>query len=293
MSGKWTYIGGGAVLLAAGAIAIRSDLPARLRGQSAPPPVEAMASTPAAPAQLAASPAPGDIARLTSDLAAREAEAAELRTTLAVRDAVVASLRASLADRDASVDDLELRLAASEAEVARLRHELFDLQATRSFEAKAALFTPGGEPSAARVEAIHSEAPGLDAVFDAALATPAPPPPGRAAGVEVHFEFASAQLTPGGEANALAAAVSLADIPLAAVRVIGHTDTVGGRAANRRLAVKRARTVAEALVAAGLPRDLIEVDDTGEAEPPVPTAAGVAEPLNRSVAIVPVPLPTG
>ena len=76
------------------------------------------------------------------------------------------------------------------------------------------------------------------------------------------------------------------------MRVIGHTDSVGGRAANRRLAVKRARTVADALVAAGLPPDLIEIDDTGEAEPPVATGAGVPEPLNRSVAIIPVPLPT-
>ena len=79
---------------------------------------------------------------------------------------------------------------------------------------------------------------------------------------------------------------------LARVRLVGHTDRVGGAAANRRLAARRAAAVADFLVGAGVPRDLIEIDDAGEADLPVATADGVPEPLNRSVAIIPVPLPT-
>ncbi len=295
MPGKWGYIGGGAVLLVAGIVAARSDLPARLRGDAQPVAATAPAQSSAVTTAPTATPAPDDAAldRLNAELAAREAENAELRTTLAVRDTVLASLQADLAQRDTTIGELEARIAASDAEIATLREELATLRQARSFEAKAALFEPGPEdPSAARVEAVRAEAPHLEAVFEATKRPAVPFLPDTTRTVEVHFEFASAQLTPGGLANAAAAAVTLAEMPLAAVRVIGHTDTVGSPAANRRLAVKRARSVAEALVAAGLPSDLLEVDDTGEAERPVATDKGVPEPLNRTVAIIPVPIPT-
>ena len=109
--------------------------------------------------------------------------------------------------------------------------------------------------------------------------------------VEVHFDFASARLTPGAEAYAAAAAVTLADMPLARVRIVGHTDRVGSPAANRRLALQRARAVADFLVGAGLPPALIETDGMGETDLPVATDDGVMEPLNRSVAIIAVPVP--
>lgn len=310
MPGKWAYIGGGTVLLAIGIVAARSNLPTRLRGQDVPPPVTAapvattqvtatpVTGTPAvtetSPTAFAASPEPDpELARLAAELTARETENAELRTTLAVRDTVLQSLQADLAERETTIGELEARIVASDAEIASLRAELATLVQARSFEAKAALFEPGGDASATRVEAVRADTPPLASILDAG-GTPAATLlalPDTARTVEVHFDFASARLTPGGQANAAAAAVTLADMPLAAVRVIGHTDTVGSPAANRRLAGKRARSVADALVAAGLSPDLIEIDDMGEADPPVPTGDGVPEPLNRTVAIVPVPLP--
>ena len=89
-----------------------------------------------------------------------------------------------------------------------------------------------------------------------------------------------------------AAAVTLVEMALARVRVVGHTDRVGSPAANRRLAARRARAVADFLVASGVPAALIEMDGMGETGAPVSTDDGVAEPLNRSVAIIAVPAAT-
>jgi outer membrane protein OmpA-like peptidoglycan-associated protein len=302
MPGKWAYIGGGAALLCAGIIASRSDLRFRSSDEASPPPVAATAPaatpTPEAPAPApvaaALAPAGGELVRLIAELARREAENAELRTTLAVRDAVIESLPAELGKRERSVDDLEARLAASDAEIAALREELAALGAARTLEAKLALFEPPEDgPSAARVEAVRADAPVREAVFEAGgpPAVPLLPPSATGPRIEVFFDFASSRLSPGGQANAAVAAVTLADMPLASVRVIGHTDRVGSPGANRRLAARRARAVADFLVEAGLPAHMIEIDGMGEAELPVPTGDGIPEPMNRIVAIVPVPRP--
>jgi outer membrane protein OmpA-like peptidoglycan-associated protein len=298
MPGKWGYIGGGAALLCAGIIASRSNLPFRPAEEASPPPVAAAAPDPtptpeaSAPAPTAAVLAPADreLARLTAELGRREAENAELRTTLAVRDAVIASLEARLGERETAVGELEARLAASDAEIAALRREVAALGAARSFEAKRALFEPEAEASAARVEAVRVAAPDLEAIFDAAAAPADLPPLPGVESVAIHFDFASSRLTPGGQIHAAAAAVRISDLTLARVRLVGHTDRVGGVAANRRLAARRAAAVAAFLVAAGVPRDMIEIDDAGEADLPVATADGVREPLNRSVEISILPL---
>jgi outer membrane protein OmpA-like peptidoglycan-associated protein len=84
----------------------------------------------------------------------------------------------------------------------------------------------------------------------------------------------------------------LADMAVLRVRLVGHTDRVGSAARNRALAEARARAVADFLVAAGVPGALIEAAGLGEDDLPVATDDGVAEPLNRSVAIIAVPRPT-
>ena len=299
MQGKWVYIGGGTALVFAGIVASRSELPFRQSGEASPPPIAAAAPAPlaapegTAPAPVAALPAAegADLLRLTAELARREVENAELRTTLAVRDAVIESLEVRLADRATAADDLAARLAASEAELASLRREIAELRDVRSFEAKRALFQADpAEPSAARVEVVRAEARDLDAIFDAAKAPAGLPPLPEADFVAIHFDFASSRLTPGGQIHAAAAAVRISDLTIARVRLVGHTDRVGGPAANRRLAARRAAAVADFLVRAGVPRDLIDIDDKGEADLPVATADGVPEPLNRSVEISILPL---
>jgi len=323
MRRKWGYIGGGAAALVVAGVAATqlttgTAEQAALPEAAAPPPVVA-ASTPipaaspvATPPQTAAVEAA--IARLTAALAEQEAENARLRSTLAVRDAVLATLKASVAERDAALDGLRHDLAESNARVATLQASVDAAKSEpASFEEAIAALKPAGEPSAARLEAARAELTNLDAVFaakaslGAALpleplatapgavgvvpATALAPETGQAS-VQVQFDFASAALTPGGVAHAAAAAVSLRGMTLERVRLVGHTDTVGNPAGNRRLADRRARAVAAALIAAGVPAALIEIDGQGEAGLPVATRDGVAEPLNRTVAIVAVPRAT-
>lgn len=283
MPGKWGYIGGSAALIAVGVIASRSDLVGRFRGEAEQPPVVALAPAAAPAAEPVAPPAAdldAEVTRLTAELAAREAENAELRTTLEVRDKVLASLQGDLATRDATIDALETRLAASDAELATLRRQIASLAAPAPLDGKLALFQDDpAEPSVARVATTGGPV-ALDVIFDAKVPGGFPSDE-----VSIHFDFASSRLTPGAQANAAATAVRISDMTIARVRLVGHADRVGSPGANRRLAARRAAAVADFLVASGVPRELILIDESGEADLPVATGPGVAEPLNRSVEI--------
>jgi outer membrane protein OmpA-like peptidoglycan-associated protein len=70
------------------------------------------------------------------------------------------------------------------------------------------------------------------------------------------------------------------------VLVIGHTDTVGSDQANDVLGQQRADVVRMALIRLGVPSDDIHAISRGKRSLAVPTANGVAEPLNRRVEII-------
>ena len=70
------------------------------------------------------------------------------------------------------------------------------------------------------------------------------------------------------------------------VIVVGHTDRMGTTAENFALGLKRATTVRNLLMAAGLERSIVDVTSLGESDPVVRTANGQAEPRNRRVEIV-------
>jgi OOP family OmpA-OmpF porin len=67
--------------------------------------------------------------------------------------------------------------------------------------------------------------------------------------------------------------------------VVGHTDTSGGVAYNLRLSERRAKAVADALVAKGVSGSVMNVDWKGKTDLAVPTPDGVKEPLNRRTTI--------
>ena len=67
--------------------------------------------------------------------------------------------------------------------------------------------------------------------------------------------------------------------------IVGHADTSGSAAYNERLSDRRARTVADALVAQGVNGGTISVDGLGEPAPARATGDGVREPLNRRATI--------
>jgi outer membrane protein OmpA-like peptidoglycan-associated protein len=73
--------------------------------------------------------------------------------------------------------------------------------------------------------------------------------------------------------------------PSISLRLVGHSDREGPAAANRRVALRRAELVAEALRARGLQLPLL-AESAGEDRPLVPTPDGVREPQNRRVEII-------
>jgi OOP family OmpA-OmpF porin len=99
----------------------------------------------------------------------------------------------------------------------------------------------------------------------------------------VTFETGSAQLTGASQAKLDEAAQTLKQNPGLAVEVAGHTDSLGDAEKNRALSQRRAESVRDYLVSAGVAADTISARGYGEDEPMASndTAAGRAE--NRRV----------
>lgn len=122
----------------------------------------------------------------------------------------------------------------------------------------------------------------VQALFGAALSA-LPPPPRR---VTLYFRFESEELTD--ESRALVPEIlkTVRGRPAPEVVVVGHTDTTGSSAFNFELGLKRANSVRDLLVEAGLDAPSVEVMTLGEADLLVPTPDEVLEPRNRRVEIV-------
>jgi outer membrane protein OmpA-like peptidoglycan-associated protein len=238
---------------------------------------------------------------LTATLAERDAALEAITAAVERAEAAVETLTATVGERDGTIAELTASLGERDATIEELRNRLSFLQDEPDAKAElVSLVTPGtagdqpGLPQTVSTEPA-TLASGI-ALFEqelaAAKAEPDAPPPVPADRplTEVHFESASAKLTPGGEERAIAAARALAAMNLDKIRIAGHTDRVGNPEANRRLSEARAEAVAKVLIDAGLPRERIEIASMGETPDvaPVATPDGVSEPLNRCVGIYPV-----
>lgn len=117
--------------------------------------------------------------------------------------------------------------------------------------------------------------------FAAALAAQ----PARPHSYVLYFQEGSNVLTPESQAEFAKVKGEIVGRAAAEVMVIGHTDRVGSLQANDALSLKRAESVRDLLIAAGVPGDKLEVAGRGEREPLVATADEVAEAKNRRVEI--------
>jgi outer membrane protein OmpA-like peptidoglycan-associated protein len=120
-----------------------------------------------------------------------------------------------------------------------------------------------------------------DRLFGSVLAS-LPPAPQH---FIVNFEFDSDEPTATSRAMLPEILSVVKGRPFPEVLVIGHTDTVGTRASNIVLGMRRAELLRKLLVEAGLDSSLIEIVSHGEADLLVPTGDEVAEPRNRRVEI--------
>ena len=101
----------------------------------------------------------------------------------------------------------------------------------------------------------------------------------------LHFQFESDALTE--ESTALVPEIlkTVRELAFPEVVVVGHTDTMGDPKANLALGLKRAISVREILVQAGLAPSTVEVTSHGEADLLVKTPDNTPEPRNRRVEI--------
>ncbi|MFM8767763.1 MAG: OmpA family protein, partial [Rubrivivax sp.] len=73
--------------------------------------------------------------------------------------------------------------------------------------------------------------------------------------------------------------------PALQVEIVGHADARGSAEANERLALRRAQTVRDQLLAAGLQPAQLLVEARGAREPAVAATKGRGEPINRRVEV--------
>jgi outer membrane protein OmpA-like peptidoglycan-associated protein len=118
-------------------------------------------------------------------------------------------------------------------------------------------------------------------VFGGALAA-LPPAPRH---FTLHFRFESDALTAASTALVPEILSTVKTLAVPEVVVVGHTDTTGDPRANLALGLKRAMTVHDILVEAGLARSTIEVTSHGEADLLIKTANNIPQPRNRRVEI--------
>ena len=99
----------------------------------------------------------------------------------------------------------------------------------------------------------------------------------------VLFAFDSAELT--GDARRLLADVStrLTSASLVAVKVVGHTDSVGSDTYNQALSERRARSVADFLIAQGVSAGKLSTEGRGESQPVADNASEAGRAENRRV----------
>jgi outer membrane protein OmpA-like peptidoglycan-associated protein len=96
----------------------------------------------------------------------------------------------------------------------------------------------------------------------------------------LYFRTGLADLDPSSRGDldaAIAAAKSTLHVDIS---VVGHADATGADAENQALSLRRAERVRDALVAAGISGDVIEIMYHGANNPRVPTPRGVPEPRN-------------
>ncbi len=110
--------------------------------------------------------------------------------------------------------------------------------------------------------------------------------PPQPKGFNIYFDSGSAKIN--AESQGIAEEV-MAEVKRRDSRDIslnGHTDRVGDKASNMELSLRRANTVKEALLEAGVLPEYIQIEYYGESKPIKPTEDDVDEPLNRRVEVV-------
>jgi outer membrane protein OmpA-like peptidoglycan-associated protein len=110
--------------------------------------------------------------------------------------------------------------------------------------------------------------------------------PATESGFVAYFGFDETNITDRARQTLDAVVAAVNALGTTALSVVGHTDTVGSVGYNQGLSETRARNVAEALIARGIPAGAMTLAGRSENNLAVATGDNVREPLNRRVEVV-------
>jgi outer membrane protein OmpA-like peptidoglycan-associated protein len=110
--------------------------------------------------------------------------------------------------------------------------------------------------------------------------------PATESGFVAYFGFDETNITDRARQTLDAVVAAVNALGTTALSVVGHTDTVGSDGYNQGLSEARARMIADALTARGVPPGAMTLAGRSENEPAVATGDNVREPKNRRVEIV-------
>jgi outer membrane protein OmpA-like peptidoglycan-associated protein len=118
-------------------------------------------------------------------------------------------------------------------------------------------------------------------------APPPPPPPSAQVARQyvIYFAFNKCNITADADAVLSEAAGATRTLGAVAVKIVGHTDTVGSISANQKLSDCRANATKSNLVSKGVSPGSIQAYGVGETQLLVQTANNVKEPQNRRATI--------
>jgi outer membrane protein OmpA-like peptidoglycan-associated protein len=111
------------------------------------------------------------------------------------------------------------------------------------------------------------------------------PPEPPAQSFMIFFGFDKCNITPEADNVLNQAAQAARQMGSVTVQIVGHTDTRGTHAYNRKLSLCRAHATKTNLVDKGVPANAIATSGKGETELLVQTADGVKEPQNRRATV--------
>ena len=157
-----------------------------------------------------------------------------------------------------------------------------------------AMATMECDPDLVPKKPVPPPAPAPKAAPPAPAPTPTPPAPPAAPkpvsekvtmAADAHFDFDKAVLKPEGKTKLDDLVGKLKAVNLEVIIAVGHTDSIGSKAYNQKLSVRRAEAVKAYLVSKGIAANRIHTEGKGETQPVADNKTKEGRAKNRRVEI--------